>query len=219
MAANRVTEVFQSRGDPTNLEALLRGYISGAVGPSGSLLTEPDGFCVGDSEENLVWVVTPEYSTVRPLGPCRWNADHGATLPAQFAKCVVAIDNNNVPTVLWWEGERTALLPGKETITTAMLAPATVAAIEYSGALRATFGQVELKFVAAATAEVKVTHGLGRTPKYLFVSQDHQITAGTWPEYECPVSGASTTEFVVFARNVEAKVATAQVVLNWQAVG
>jgi hypothetical protein len=104
MAANRVTEVFQSRGDPTELEAVLRGYVSGAVGPSGSLLTAPSANVVPGSEENLLWVIVPGYSTVRPFGPCEWTPLWGKTLPAQFAKVVLMVDNERIPTVVWWSG-------------------------------------------------------------------------------------------------------------------
>jgi hypothetical protein len=85
--------------------------------------------------------------------------------------------------------------------------------------LKTKYGQAELAFEAAATAEVKVTHELGAAPKFIFVSQDHQIAGPVWPEYEVPTSEATLTEFRIFARNVESKVATAQVVLNWMAVG
>ena len=107
MSANKVTELLQSRGDPVEQPPLIRGYISGAVGASKALLTAPEGFPAPGSETNLLWVIAPEYSTVKPLGPCQWNADHGKTLPAQFAKCVLAFDNEDVPTVLWWEGAYT----------------------------------------------------------------------------------------------------------------
>lgn len=105
MSANRVTEIFQSRGDPVELPAAIRGYVSGAVGPAGSLLTAPAAFPKPGSEENLLWVIAPEYSTVRPFGPCPWMPVWGKTLPAQYAKVVVTVDNENVPTVVWWEGE------------------------------------------------------------------------------------------------------------------
>jgi hypothetical protein len=79
---------------------------------------------VPGSEENLLWVITPEYSTERPLGPCQWSADHGASLPAPGAAVVVAFDAQGIPTVVWWEGSQTEPAPSAESITEAMLAKA-----------------------------------------------------------------------------------------------
>jgi hypothetical protein len=105
MSGYRVTELLQSRGDPDAQYALTRGYISGAVGPNETLIAAPATFPVANSRENLLWVVVPEYSTVRPIGPCAWNADHGTNLPAQFAPCVIGFDNEELPTVLWWQAD------------------------------------------------------------------------------------------------------------------
>lgn len=52
-----------------------------------------------------LWVLLPEFSTERPLGPCQWKSEHGATLPAVGAKVVVVLDDDDVPTVIWWAGE------------------------------------------------------------------------------------------------------------------
>src|ERR1035441_1872324 len=76
-----------------------------SVGPAGSLLTAPASFPVANSQENLLWVIAPGYSITNPLGPCRWAAEYGSTLPSNEATCIVAFDNENIPTVLWWEGE------------------------------------------------------------------------------------------------------------------
>jgi hypothetical protein len=97
MSGADVTELLQGRGDVVEQSPVVRGYIS-------TNRPAPTGFPKVGSEENLVWVITPETSVDRPLGPCRWNADHGATLPAQGAACVVVTDNQGVGTVVWWEG-------------------------------------------------------------------------------------------------------------------
>jgi len=95
MSGANVTELLQGRGDVVEESPAVRGYIS-LNRPA------PTGFPKVGSEENLVWVVTPETSVDRPLGPCWWNADHGATLPAQGAECVVLTDNKGIGTVIWW---------------------------------------------------------------------------------------------------------------------
>jgi len=97
MAGNAVTQLLQSRGDPVEQRSVLRGYVS-------TLLPAPTGFPEPGSDANLLWVITPEYSTDRPLGPCQWSADHGTSLPTQGAAVVVAIDAAGIPTVVWWEG-------------------------------------------------------------------------------------------------------------------
>ena len=91
------TELLESRGAPTPESRLVRGEIS----PN---RPAPTGFPKVGSQENLVWVILPEQTLDRPVGPCWWNADHGATLPAQGAPCVVMFDNTDTPTVIWWAG-------------------------------------------------------------------------------------------------------------------
>jgi hypothetical protein len=91
------TQLLQSTGDPVEQSRVVRGYIS-------TNQPAPTGFPTPGSQENLLWVIDPEASVDRPLGPCQWNADHGATLPAQGAECVVITDNQEVPTVVWWAG-------------------------------------------------------------------------------------------------------------------
>jgi hypothetical protein len=49
-------------------------------------------------------VILPAGSTERHYGPCAWGAIHGATLPAAGAECVVVFDEQNQPTVVWWQG-------------------------------------------------------------------------------------------------------------------
>lgn len=100
MASNRVTEGLESRGDPVEQRAVLRGYVS-------TLRPAPTNFPEPGSEANLLWVVAPGYSLDRPLGPCWWNADHGATLPEQGDTVVVNFDNEGIPTVVSWEASRT----------------------------------------------------------------------------------------------------------------
>jgi hypothetical protein len=94
------TQLLQSTGDTAEQSRVVRGYIS-------TNRPAPTGFPAPGSEENLLWVITPETSVERPLGPCWWNADHGATLPAQGAECVVLTDDQEVPTVIFWMGAHT----------------------------------------------------------------------------------------------------------------
>jgi hypothetical protein len=94
------SQLLQGTGDPVEESRVVRGYVSTSR-PS------PTGFPIPGSEVNLLWVITPETSVERPLGPCWWNADHGATLPAQGAECVVLTDNEEVPTVIFWQGAHT----------------------------------------------------------------------------------------------------------------
>ena len=107
MSGNHVTELVKGRGEVVEQRPVLRGYISAFVGTSkGKQITTPSAFPIPGGEHNLAWVVTPEYSTVRPLGPCQWTAEHGSRLPKQFAKCVVSMDDEGIPTIVWWEGEQ-----------------------------------------------------------------------------------------------------------------
>lgn len=52
-----------------------------------------------------LWVIVPSYSVEAPYKCERWGAIHGATLPAQGAECTVVMSANEVPTVVWWDGE------------------------------------------------------------------------------------------------------------------
>lgn len=97
MSGANTTQLLQGRGDVVEQSPVVRGYIS-------RNRPAPTGFPKIGSEENLLWVITPETSVERPLGPCWWNADHGATLPVQGAECVVVTDSEGVGTVLWWAG-------------------------------------------------------------------------------------------------------------------
>lgn len=83
------TALLRSAGDPIGLPPVARGYI----------LKAPLSF------NEPVWVILPEGSTERPYGPCAWGAIHGAALPATGAACVVVFDEQNHPTVVWWDGE------------------------------------------------------------------------------------------------------------------
>lgn len=56
---------------------------------------------------DLLEVILPEGSTERHYGPCPFPAIHGATLPAEGAVCVVVFDEQNHPTIVWWEGVHT----------------------------------------------------------------------------------------------------------------
>lgn len=154
-----------------------------------------------------------EMTTIGSVGKTRWVLTRtiDANNTSELQDAVVFVEKGTVN-------------QGEQFVQTATVTTVGTTAQEwinraFSSALQATFGQVELKFVASSTAEVKVTHGLGRTPKNVFVSQDHQITANTWPEYEVPKSEFTSTEFRIFAANVNATSTTAQVVLNWMAVG
>ena len=131
MSGNKVTELLQSRGDFVEQPPVIRGYVSGAVGASGALITAPAAFPTLGSEQNLLWVLAPEYSTTRPLGPCQWPAIHGTRLPAQFAKVVVTVDTEGVPTVVWWEGAQKEPTPAAGSITEAMLETAVREQLEH----------------------------------------------------------------------------------------
>lgn len=74
---------------PGSYSSLARGYI----------LAAPTSFA------EPVNVVLPAGSTERHYGPCAWGAIHGARLPEAGAQCVVGFDEQNQPTVLWWEGQ------------------------------------------------------------------------------------------------------------------
>lgn len=54
-----------------------------------------------------VWVILPEGSSEHLYGPCAWPAIHGTAKPQPGAACVVGFDEQNQPTVLWWEGKQT----------------------------------------------------------------------------------------------------------------
>ncbi len=158
MAANRVTETLQSRGDYTPPPPVVRGYIIGAVGNSHSRLTAPAAFPVPGSELNLLWVVSPEYTPARPLGPCAWSAIHGSRLPAQYAKCVVTFDDEGVPTVVWWEGEQKEPSGGSYTATAPIHLTGTAIELEtggitnvYLGAESVTEGKIHSGAVSEAT--------------------------------------------------------------------
>lgn len=97
MSGANVTDLLKGTAEVVEQPRVVRGYIS-------TNRPAPTGFPVPGSEENLLWVITPETSVERPLGPCWWNADHGATLPAQGAECVVIFDTKEVPTVIFWMG-------------------------------------------------------------------------------------------------------------------
>ena len=79
------------QADSIGYEAIQRGYISP---------TKPTIKSFSES----AWVVIPEGSTEHLYGPCKWPAIHGTTLPAKGAVCIVGFDEQNFPTVLWWEG-------------------------------------------------------------------------------------------------------------------
>jgi hypothetical protein len=100
MSGADVIQLLRSTADPVEQSRVVRGYIS-------RNRPAPTGFPVPGSLDNLLWVITPETSLDRPLGPCWWNADHGATLPAQGAECVVMMDDQEIPTVVSWMGAHT----------------------------------------------------------------------------------------------------------------
>lgn len=92
-----VQELAQARGTLREESRVVRGYIS-------TNRPAPTGFPTVGGEENLVWVVLPEQTLDRVVGPCWWSADHGATLPAPGAACVVMFDNTDTPWVVAWQG-------------------------------------------------------------------------------------------------------------------
>ena len=136
MGASRVTEALRGRGEFVQQSPLVRGTVAGAVGPvlSGTTRSKtsvPTGFPTLTTEENLLWVTSPRYSTGALIGPCEWTAEHGTTLPAQGAACLVAFDSQNRPTVVWWEGAQSAA-PITEYAAWKAFTPASVA--NWSGA-------------------------------------------------------------------------------------
>lgn len=85
---------------PTEYPAVARGYIN----------STPAAF------SDLVDVILPAGSTERHYGPCPWPAIHGARKPEAGDLCVLVFDEQNHPTVVWWEGgqrepERVTTLP------------------------------------------------------------------------------------------------------------
>jgi hypothetical protein len=101
MSGANTTELLQGRAQlPAGESPVLRGYVS----PD---RPAPAGFPAPGSTANLLWVVIPDQTLDHVLGPCWWNADHGLTLPAQGAACVVIIDQAELATVIWWEGAHT----------------------------------------------------------------------------------------------------------------
>jgi hypothetical protein len=97
MGGSNTRELLESRADPVEQPSPIRGRIS-------SNRPAPTGFPTPGTTENLLWVISPDYSPDVPIGPCQWNADHGKTLPVQGAECVVTFDYSGVPTVTWWAG-------------------------------------------------------------------------------------------------------------------
>jgi hypothetical protein len=61
------------------------------------------------SFEDPIYVILPEHSTDRPIGPLVWPAIHGSALPQQGAPVTVVFDGEDVPHVVWWEGTTTNL--------------------------------------------------------------------------------------------------------------
>src|ERR1700674_4585358 len=57
--------------------------------------------------EDPVWVILPEHSTERPVGPLAWPAIHGNTLPTQGTRVTVIFDGEQVPKLVWWDGAQT----------------------------------------------------------------------------------------------------------------
>ena len=132
MGGHAVLETLRGRGEFQEPPSLYRGVVAGAVGPvvegtMRSKVAAPSGFPTVSTEENLLWVTCPQYSTMQLLGPCGWNADHGVTLPVQGAACVVAVDSSQRPTVIWWEGEQSRpyahkFIPGVESTSSTSFA-------------------------------------------------------------------------------------------------
>lgn len=110
-----------SLADPIEQAGLVKGFVS-------TNREAPTGFPNGT--ENLLWVIIPDYSLERPVGPCQWTAEWGTTLPKQGTPVLVAFDEENFPIVVWWEGSYTAPVPAEESITEAMFAKAVKEALK-----------------------------------------------------------------------------------------
>ena len=76
---------------PIPQRQLVSGYVSRSR-PAPATFTDP------------LYVIAPGYSLDFALGPCKWAALHGRTLPAQGAQALVAFDDQGVPVVVWWDG-------------------------------------------------------------------------------------------------------------------
>lgn len=85
-----VTQLNRHAG-PISQRQVISGFVSTAQ-------PAPTGL------DGTVYVIAPGYSIDRPLGPCKFTAVHGATLPAQGAECLVVFDDEGVPVVVWWDG-------------------------------------------------------------------------------------------------------------------
>lgn len=56
------------------------------------------------SLDGELWVLLPELSTERPVGPCKWAALRGTTLPAVGTPVRLMFDDAGVPVVVSWDG-------------------------------------------------------------------------------------------------------------------
>jgi hypothetical protein len=81
-----VTQLVRQAGTES-YSPVARGYIS-------KVLTVAEG----------VEVILPAGSTERHYGPCKVAALWGTTEPKVGAACVIVFDEQNQPTVVWWDG-------------------------------------------------------------------------------------------------------------------
>lgn len=86
------TVILRSQGDLTEQRLVVSGYVS---------TNRPAPTSFGDT----LWVILPLYSLERPFGPCEWGAIHGDALPQQGAAVTIIFDEQNIPVVVWWQGE------------------------------------------------------------------------------------------------------------------
>jgi hypothetical protein len=97
MSGASITELLKSPASAVEEERIVRGYVS-KNRPAPTELPK-----VG-SKSQWLWVIIPEYSLERPIGPCFWTPLWGKTLPVQGTEVVVAFDNEEHPTVISWVG-------------------------------------------------------------------------------------------------------------------
>lgn len=57
------------------------------------------------SPADPLYVYLPDVSQTDLVGPCKWNADKGLTLPAAGASALVMWDNLGAPYVVWWAAD------------------------------------------------------------------------------------------------------------------
>ncbi len=182
------------RSDPTPERPVVGGYVSRSREAPKSF-TDP------------LWVIVPGYSTAAPY-KCEWGALHGATLPAQGAQVQVAFDDNEVPRVVWWEGERTAE-PKPALVSVLPGSPVDGEEVYFQNTTLAAEGVVwNLRYRAASSSEHKWEFVGGPTwapPKQGSMEKKteaaQELTGG--PKLTVPVAGVYDVGFSIRMESTE----------------